>query len=138
MRQFIRHPVNVPIMTEYRNALPAFCETSNVGAGGLTFSSGRPFRPGTLLHVQIPCVSPPFESDARVVWCHAQEHGFELGIEFLSVEDAFRARMVEQICHIQAYRQEVDRLEGRKLTAMEAAEEWIRKYASGFPNPDDQ
>jgi hypothetical protein len=41
--------------------------------------------------------------------------------------------MIEQICHIEHYRQEVLRVEGRKLSSKEAASEWISKYARDFP-----
>jgi hypothetical protein len=43
--------------------------------------------------------------------------------------------MVEQICHIERYRNDVAQREGRQLTAEEAALEWISRYASSFPNP---
>lgn len=36
-----------------------------------------------------------FESVAKVAWCRETEHGYELGVEFLDQDDAFRARMVE-------------------------------------------
>ena len=47
--------------------------------------------------------------------------------------------MVEQICHIEQYRREVLKKEGRRLSSEEAASEWIVKYASDFPDtgPDD-
>jgi hypothetical protein len=76
-----------------------------------------------------------FETKARVVWCSACEGGFELGVEFLAAEDAFRARMVEQVCYIEQYKKMVYQTEGRLLTAEEAAMEWIGKYASQFPDP---
>lgn len=138
MRQFIRHPVSIPIIWEFPESAPAVYESSNVGIGGLTFSCTRPFKAGTSLRLRIDCVNPPFETQARVAWCHSQENGFELGVEFMSEDDAYRVRMVEQICHIEDYRRQVDRLEGRKLSMREAAEEWISRYAPGFPNPGVQ
>jgi hypothetical protein len=42
--------------------------------------------------------------------------------------------MVEQICHIEDYRQSVCRVEGRQLSAEEAAVEWIAQYAAQFPD----
>jgi hypothetical protein len=107
----------------------AFC----IGVGGLAFRSGETVAPGTLLRVRIPYVTPEFETDARVVWCRATEGSVELGVEFLNSEDAFRARMVEQVCHIETYRRDVGDTEGRQLSAEEAATEWIGKYAATFP-----
>lgn len=135
MRQFIRHPVSIPITTEYADVAPAIYEASNVGIGGLTFSCQQEFKPGTILHLRIAHVVPAFETQARVVWCHRQGGVSELGVEFLSADDAFRARMVEQVCHIEAYKQQVNRTEGRTLSSKEAAAEWIGKFAPGFPNP---
>jgi len=45
----------------------------------------------------------------------------------------FRLRMIEQICQIEHYRKEVKLVEGRDLSAEEAASEWISRYASDFP-----
>jgi hypothetical protein len=41
--------------------------------------------------------------------------------------------MVEQVCHIEEYRRTVQRLEGRELSAEEAAFEWIHRFAAQFP-----
>jgi hypothetical protein len=91
---------------------------------------------GTVIELRIPVVRPAFETRARVVWCRASEAGYDLGVEFLDPSDAFRARMVEQVCHIEDYRAGVYRSEGRELTAEQAAMEWIGKYASEFPEED--
>jgi hypothetical protein len=56
-------------------------------------------------------------------------------VQFLDAADAFRARMVEQVCSIERYRREVRRREGRVLSGQEAAEEWIREHAARFPDP---
>ena len=49
----------------------------------------------------------------------------------------FRARMVEQVCHIEQYRHEILKNEGRKLSSEAAALEWIQKYAPLFPGSDN-
>jgi hypothetical protein len=41
--------------------------------------------------------------------------------------------MVEQVCHIEQYKADVLKKEGRELTGEEAAKEWILKYAKDFP-----
>jgi hypothetical protein len=60
----------------------------------------------------------------------------ELGVEFLHQDDAFKARMVEQVCFIENYKKAAYRAEGRLLSSAEAAMEWITKYASGFSDPE--
>jgi PilZ domain len=135
MRQFIRHPADIPIEVSAGDQLAhATRHTYNVSFGGLAFQSDSELEPGIVVNVRIPFVRPMFETKARVVWCGAHEGGFELGVEFLDPEDAFRARMVEQVCYIENYKKAVYRTEGRLLTAEEAAMEWIRKYASRFPD----
>jgi len=106
----------------------------NVSLGGLSFVSDTRFEPGAIVGVRIPIVRPPFETEARVAWCRARERGFDLGVEFLNPDDAFRGRMVEQVCHIQKYKKEVLESEGRQLSAEQAAHEWIGKYAADFPD----
>jgi len=138
MRQFIRHPVDVPIevRTDDGGPLSEF-HTHDISAGGLAFQSGVAVSPGAKIGIRIPYVQPAFEARARVVWCHPhQGRGYELGVSFLDAEDAFHARMVEQVCHIEDYRKAVLRTEGRELSAEQAAVEWIEKYAEAFPNPD--
>ena len=68
-----------------------------------------------------------------MVWTSPERDRFCIGVNFLDASDAFRARMVEQVCSIERYRQEVEEREGRVLTAPEAAAEWIARYAGRFP-----
>lgn len=105
----------------------------DVSLGGLAFQS--PFCPenGQLVEIRIRTVRPEFRTKARVVWCRDLAVGYEVGVAFLARSDAFRARMVEQLCQIERYRRDVRDNEGRDLSGSEAADEWIRKYAAAFP-----
>jgi hypothetical protein len=134
MRQFIRHPADVPIEVSpvgQGGGRPP--RLVNVGLGGLAFRSHSAFRPAHVVRVRIDCVRPAFETTARVAWCRASDGEFELGLAFTDPDDAFRARMVEQVCYIEHYRREVRDTEGRELTAEEAAREWIARNAARFP-----
>jgi hypothetical protein len=136
MRQYIRHPTEIPI--EIRG--PAFPVerrlARNVGIGGLAFHATRSMEPGSLVTLRIAGVDPAFESQARIVWCRPRDDGFDLGVTFLTAEDAHRARMVEQVCYIERYKQTVLDTERRTLSSEEAAREWIAKFASAFPRPE--
>ena len=103
MWQFIRHPSDIPIV---------------VGTQGRLAESMR------ILN-DIGLGGLAFCSDC------ALECG--IVVEFLAQDNAFRARMVERICHIENYRSEIFLTEGWVLTSEEAAIEWIRKFASDFP-----
>ena len=135
-RRFIRHTADVPL--EVRTVDEGAGETHrgvNVSFGGLAFESEDPLVYGTTLEVRIDQVKPPFEAHARVVHCEPEGDHFCIGVQFLDASDAFRARMVEQVCSIDRYRREVEEREGRELSSQEAAEEWIRRHASRFPDP---
>ena len=138
MRRFIRHPANIPIEIESRGAsLTTPHQTSNLSLGGLAFRSDQAFSTGDTVELRIPFVRPPFTAAARIVWCRKDGLRYELGAEFMDRNDAFMARMVEQVCQIENYQKEVYRAEGRILTTDEAAIEWIGKFASHFPTTAD-
>ena len=134
MREYIRHPSDIPIQfqidelaindTEYLN---------NVSFGGLSFRSKVRVKAGTVIAIKIPFVQPSFEAHARVKWCRKRGEHFNVGAVFIDSEEAFQARMVEQICHIEHYKREVELKEGRHLTGEQAALEWINRYADKFP-----
>lgn len=135
MRRFIRHPVNVPIeVSDGQVCLEDSTHTSDIGLGGLAFHFDKKLQPGTMVHIKIPHIYPTFESDAKVIWCRDRLNGTDLAVEFLTVDDAFKARMIEQICYIENYRHIANSDEGRTLTFEEAAMEWIDKYAADFPS----
>jgi hypothetical protein len=136
MRQFIRHPIDVPIeIRTHHHRHGAELHTHDISLGGLAVQSDVAVEPGALIEVCIAYVQPAFEAPARVAWCHprAEGGGHEVGLSFLHVQDAFLARMVEQICYIEDYRRSIAREEGRQLSAEEAASEWIAKFAARFP-----
>jgi hypothetical protein len=137
MRHFIRHPTDIPVeVTAGEGPVHATPRTCNVSYGGLAMRWERELEPGAVVTIRIRLVRPAFETKARVVWCRPLDTAFELGVEFLSPEDQFRGRMVQQVCRIHAYRQRISITEGRRLSEEEAAAEWIARYASEFPDPE--
>lgn len=137
MRQFIRHPSDVPIEIQCAPEDGYVRRyTKNVSFGGLAFLSDAALKPESIIALRIPYLRPAFEvTAARVAWCQNEGDQYAVGVQFLDSEEAFRVRMVEQVCHIESYRKDVAQQEGRQLTSEEAAMEWITRYASSFPNP---
>ena len=140
IRKFIRHPVDVPIQVSNSWVEDEDDETldqtiTNVSLGGLAFVSPKPLEIQDRVRVCIPILKRDNTLIGNVVWCEKCDNGvgFEIGIEFEKSRDAFRLRMIEQVCHIEHYRREVMLSEGRELSAQEAASEWISKYADDFP-----
>ena len=138
IRKFIRHPADVPIQVtldwvDDENDETVDQTITNVSLGGLAFVSQKPLEILQRVKVSIPVLNQDNHLVGNVVWCEKSGQSYEIGIEFEKSRDVFRLRMIEQICHIEHYRKEVERQEGRQLSSQEAAKEWISKYAGDFP-----
>ncbi len=134
-REFIRHPTDIPIEVSLSSDQGSIQpRLSNISEGGLAFIQDRRFSPGAILQVRIPFIEPQLKVNAQVVWCEQHGSQFEIGVRFLEWSDAYKVRMVEQVCHIEQYKRHVERTEGRRLSGEEAASEWIEKFASEFPS----
>jgi hypothetical protein len=138
IREYIRHPSDIPIQvtsdwTEYEFDENADQTLSNVSLGGLAFTTQYPLETTERVRICIPVLNKDNFLVGTVAWCEKSKNAYEVGVEFERSKEVFRLRMIEQICHIEHYRKEVARVEGRKLNAQESAEEWIEKYAGDFP-----
>lgn len=132
-RRYIRHPVEVPIEVEVARAQDRRHERlRNVGAGGLCFHAKDPLDSATRVRIRIPAVDPSFEVEGWVVWCNPADRGFDIGVEISQSADDYRLRMVEQLSHIENYRRLVEKRDGRRMSAEQAAREWISRYADEF------
>jgi hypothetical protein len=134
-REFLRHTADVPIeVRTLPGSDPVYLEAVNVSVGGLSFVSDEELEPGSVIELRIDEVNPPFEARAQVMWTMPEDGRFCVGVKFLDEADAFRVRMVEQVCSIERYRREVHAQEGRELSREDAATEWIGRYAGRFPD----
>ncbi len=134
MRQFIRHPSDIPI--EYSVTHLGNCRRNrlrDIGQGGLCFSADTAIERGCLIRIVIPIREPEFEVTGTIVWCRETNSHFEVGVRFEDINTAFSVRMIEQICHISHYQKEILAKEGRQLSGAEAAAEWVAKFARDFP-----
>jgi hypothetical protein len=140
-RQFFRHPSEIPL--EYCiTDEPSMCSMdfiSNISQGGLSFHSNEYIAPEKWLHLYIPVDENYFEADAKVRWCNklstptSCNEGYDVGVIFCNTNEAFSARMVEQVCYIEEYKKRIRKTEGRQISSDQAAAEWIEKYADTFP-----
>lgn len=137
MRKYIRHPSDIPIEFSVEelpvNAAPC-PRLKDVSLGGLCFSADCPLKSGTPIHIEIPVENKGFGADGVIAWCRPDGSKYSVGVQFTDSTTKFSVRMVEQICHIEHYRTEVARREGRELTSEEAATEWVAKFAADFPD----
>ncbi len=134
MRSYIRHPSDIPL--EYKlESLgdSATLNLNNVSYGGVSFNSDEPIKTGSVIELKILFVQPEFVSKCQVTWCQLEGEYYVIGAMFLEQNDLYMARMVEQICHIEHYKNEILRREGRSMSGEQAAAEWISKFACNFP-----
>lgn len=144
VRKFIRHPSDIPIKVSEMDACDVVTEErtfeqvqmNNVSLGGLAFFSPEAFHIGHHVLFSVPCLDDETSIEGCILWCKSLLDGYEIGLEFDDPQAVYHLRMIEQICHIEHYRKEIQRVEGRALTSEEAALEWIKQFASDFPNFD--
>jgi len=136
MRRYIRHPSSMPI--DYRVAKGDLGpqRLRNVSAGGICFSAQQAMDIGAAVTISIRIGDQDFEADGEVMWCQGVNGHHEVGVRFRDAATVFTVRMVEQLCYIEQYRQQVLHAEGRHLSSEEAAGEWVSRYAADFPQLD--
>lgn len=139
MRSYIRHPSDIPIEYKTDEQVDGVSQEhlKNISTGGLSFTSTQALPAGSLITIRISNVEPDFVARAQVAWCRPEGGSFVIGVAFTESSDLFRARMVEQVCHIEQYKAEVLAEEGRTIDGEEAAREWIQKFARAFPRLDE-
>lgn len=106
---------------------------TNVSLGGVAFLSRRKLKTEDRVRVCFPILKDDNCLTGVVVWCEKAAAGYEVGVELDRSQDMFRLRMIEQVCHIEHYRKEVEAQHGRTISIEEAAKEWISEYAGDFP-----
>ena len=134
MREFIRHPSDIPISIGI-NCSPDVKKNclKNISLGGLCINSKNYIEPGCPVCIKILVLDLPCEATGVVAWCKNTHKNYEVGIKLENSTAEDSIRMVEQVCHIEHYRKEVQEKEGRILNSEEAAKEWITHFADKFP-----
>lgn len=132
---FIHHPPGFPI--DFKRLWFAAAGTPITqlpGNIGVIFESEKYIRPGTTLEITIPLRNEVEKFRGKVVLVRNAGSHFEIGLWFSCREDASRARIVEQICHIETYIQEKKYREGPyALNRDRVAQEWIINNAGNVP-----
>ncbi len=138
-RRYMRHPSCMPI--EFRRVgarEPLRNELRDISCAGLSFRAQEPLAEGEMVEVRLTVLEHEVSAHGRVAWCHEIERGvWRVGLLLSDGQTGHAVRMVEQLCHIELYREQ-QRHKGRQLTTEEAAREWIARYAAGFPRPIDE
>jgi len=146
----IRHPVDIPLQVKAiaggfchqpgrrdveRGDIERECaDAEQAACVELAFHFPMMISVGVLLSICIPSINDQEELHGQVTWlAHSTSHGFIIGMSFQNEGEAFRMRMLEQLCHIEDYRQRALETEGRDIDPQQAACEWIDRHAAAFP-----
>ncbi|AZT84839.1 PilZ domain-containing protein [Marinobacter sp. NP-4(2019)] len=132
MRRFIRHPTDFPILVFSKDSShgdeASLCDISQ---GGLACSLQRKLRLGESVALGIPSLQQGYRISGLVVRCRHYGKGYRIGIQFSDETEAFKSKMVEQVCQIEHFRRELRR-DGCELDSEAAAREWIERFGSQF------
>jgi hypothetical protein len=135
LKGFIHHPAGFPL--EFRRLWFANRQNDSLDDGGiigLCFESDKYIKPGTTLEVSIPLRGVIQKFRGKVVLVRWNGETCEIGMWLSSRTDAGRIRIVEQICHIEAYLKHKRHREGPFISPERVAQEWITRFASSFPS----
>ena len=133
---FIHHPSGFPIefkrvWFDWRRDLDEELESSSIG---LMFESEKYFKPGTRLEITIPLRGDTACFRGQVVLVRQKGDRYEIGLWLQRRADASRARIVEQICHIETYLRERKYRDGPyALNRDRITQEWITEHAGNVP-----
>jgi hypothetical protein len=137
MRNYIRHPVSIPIQVSSTSEYEGEVEAHNLSTGGLCFFTEIPVKVGSVVDLSISYVQPDYKGEGIIVWRRGTKpSGYEVGVRFANDDEYFRMRMVEQVCQIEKYRQHLAEL-GRNLTPEAAALDWIERFAAEFDQHEE-
>lgn len=133
---FIHHPPGFPIQWHPLRLKKKLQQTeyNQHSHLGLCFESEKYIKPGTVLELTIHLRGEDQKFTGRVILVHNKGTLFEIGVWFSSRSDASRLRIVEQICHIEAYLKHKRHHEGPFVSQERIAQEWISRFASTFPS----
>ncbi|GMQ96430.1 MAG: hypothetical protein BMS9Abin15_0101 [Gammaproteobacteria bacterium] len=124
------HPTAIPIRYRFAHQTT---EPETSQPFGLCFHCGAALPEGTSLEVMVEVCDEVQCFHGCVDWSRRDGDTWQVGLGLTNQDDVFRARMVEQLCHIEAWRQQVSAEEHRELTPENAALEWIEHFSSDFP-----
>ncbi len=139
-RHYIRHPTAIPLHFELGELGAGLavseqtCAAKDITEGGLCFVSQQPLIIGQHIHITIQYCEPKFSANGVVKWCTQDSDRFLIGVAFEDASVKYALRMVEQVCYIEDYRNQIKREQGINLTSEQAARQWIQKYAANFPS----
>lgn len=139
-RHFIRHPLCLPLSFKViekslkNDSKNILSQTLNVSLGGLLFPSKQPVDPDSKIEIKMPFENRVFNIKAQVVRCihNSDTKLYDIAVNFLRTQEAFKAKMIEQIYLIAGYRDMLSLQTGKEVSLEEASRKWIKRYSARF------
>jgi hypothetical protein len=137
-RCFIRHPVSMTVQCRKESHREVSAnEIRDISFGGMYFISADSYAPGDIVEMEFPPLTSRSRITGEIIWSSLVSMKpavqFSNGLKFLSKQVLFMARMIEQMCCIEKYREAQIHDGHRSLSGDQAAREWIRLCAARFP-----
>jgi hypothetical protein len=131
---FIEHPCDQPLsLRRIKTAGKNFNSDHYHVCGGISLITRQTFKPGTIIEIRTRIRGEATSFKGRILWIKEYKgRTSQLGVVFEDTEQAYMARMIEQLCYIEHYRRK-QYSEGRRLATHEAANEWIARHSHCFP-----
>lgn len=96
---------------------------------GLSLTTNAPHACGEWLRINAPMLASDLHISALVTDCIREGKRYTLKLAFLTQEQLFKARMLEQLCQITLYQRNAPAEESEKR-----ALDWIAHQAAHFPS----
>lgn len=133
---FIHHPGSIPIdirlISQKTEQTTTAIENANSRLG-LSFNTNKQLKPGMHIEISIHLRDDDQKFIGQVVFVREKEQGYDVGIVLRSQTDAYRARIIEQVCYINCYIQDQQSHSTKLINPEQCAHEWISRYAAHFP-----
>ena len=141
-RKYIRHPLNYPVKTRIirpeTEEKHIVSETDNVGAGGVLFSSKYKIPVKSEVEIEMQVEKRRFLLDGSVVRCNQTNDGqYTIAVAFNNSSELLKARMMEQVVRIKAFKDRLERRYNVSLDFAVIAKEWIKRYSRSFADQYD-
>ena len=139
-RHFIRHPICLPLFFKVlepgkkKNQEDTPSQTINISLGGLLFPSKHSVNIEAKIMIKMPFENKVFNVKAKVVRClrNPQTKLYDIAACFLRTQEAFKAKMIEQMYLIAEYRDLLSLQTGKEISLEDASRKWIKRYSARF------
>ncbi len=134
-RRYLRHPIGVPLRIRRIGASEeVIVSTRDLSQGGLLFFCAHALHSGDELEISFPVKDRCVRLKGKVAYsAKDSENGlFRTGLEFLDADEAFKAKLAEELLEIERYRLNLTRALKRQVSEEEASEKWVKERARKF------